>query len=158
MKVLKAVLGATLCIILFIILPRLVLEKVPPNILIPFGPIQNILTVLTVLGLTLAALYAVKTLTPKHNPVNLAASVGLELAGFYMLLFFIGLGNPTSFGRVEKAIPMGPRVTLMFDFRIFVLLLLVVLAIKVVVALLEFHHARSKPDVGDIAKSMIRGG
>jgi len=158
MKVLKAVLGPTLCIILFIILPRLVLEEVPPDILVPFGPIQNFLTVLTVLGLTLAALYATKTLTPKHNPVNLAASVGLELAGFYVLLFFVGLGNPANFGRVEKAIPMGPGVTLMLDFRIFVLLLLVVLAIKVVVGLMEFHRARSKPDVGNITNSGIRGG
>ena len=144
MKILKAMLGAAFYIILFIILPRLLLEKVPPDILIPFRPIQNILTVLTVLGLILAALYATKTLTPKHKPVNLAASVGLEFAEFYIFLFFIGFGDPTSFGIVEKAIPMGPeRVTLMFDFRIFILLLLVVLAIKVIVTFLKFYHAKN---------------
>lgn len=157
MKVLKAVFGATLYIILFIILPRLALEKVPPDILIPFGPIQNTLKVLTVLGLTLAVLYAVKTLTSKRNPVNLVASVGLKLAGFYLLLFFIGYGDPTSFGRVEKAISVEPGVTLMSDLRFFVLLLLTVLAFKVVVALLEFHHARSKPDVGNIINNKTRG-
>ena len=158
MKVLKAVSGAALYIILFIILPRSMLEKVPPSILTPFGPIQNILTILTVLGLTLAALYAVKTLTPKHNPLNLGASVSLELAKFYMLLFFIGFGDPLSFGRVEKLIPMGPGVTLKFDFRIFVLLLVAVLVIGVVVELLEFYYARSKTDVGQITNSKTKGG
>jgi hypothetical protein len=124
------------------------MEKVPPDFLIPFGPVQDILKVLTVLGLALAALYSIKTLTPKANPANLAASVGLEFAGFYIFLFFIGLGDPASLGRVEKAISTGPGVTLVFDFRVFVLLLLAVLAFKVVVALLEFYHARGEPATG----------
>jgi hypothetical protein len=149
MKILKAALGAGLIICFFVVLPRLMLEKVPPDLLIPFGPVQDILTVLTVLGLTIASLYSIKTLTPKANPANLVASVSLEFAGFYILLFFIGFGDPASLGRVEKAIPTGPGVTLVFDFRIFVLLLLAVLAFKVVVALLEFYNARSEPDVGE---------
>lgn len=159
MKTLKVVLAVTFCTLSFIVLPRLFLPKVPPEFLVPFPPLRNVLTVLTVLGLTLAVLYTAKTLTLKRNPVNLVASVSLELAAFYVLLFFIGFGDPASFGRTEKAIPVaGPGATLMFDFRIFVLLLLVVLAVKVIVALLKFCQARSKPALGNITNSKARGG
>jgi len=146
MRVFKAALGAAVFIGIFIVLPRLALERVPPEYLMAFQPIQNILTILAALGLALAVFFAAKALTTKGNPVNLIASVGMELAGFCVFLFLVGLGDPMSFGRVEKAIPIGgaPPVTLLLDLRVFVWLLAGVLALKVMVTILGFFQARSK--------------
>lgn len=143
MKVLKALVGVAFYISLFVVLPRLVVEKVPQDVLNPFGSAQNILDASTSFGILLSFLYAVKTLTQKQSLLNLASSVGSDIAVFYIFLFFIGFGNPESFGKVEKFIQAGPGATIMFDFTIFAQLLLAVLAVKVLVKFLEFQDERS---------------
>lgn len=156
MKIVKIVLVSIFIILVFIILPRLFLPKVPSEFLVSLGSLRNILTTLTISGLAGAAFYTAKILTPKRSPVNLVAGIGFELVGYYLIFFFLGLGNPLSFGKVEKALPIEPGATLTFDFRIFVLVLLVVFAAKVVVATLKFYQARSKLDVSDTTRSEAR--
>jgi len=152
MKILKALLGAAFYIVLFVYWPRLTLTNVPSDILGPLGPVENILMTSTVVGIVLALLFVIKTLTAKQNPLNLVVLVVSELVGFYVFLFFISFGNPINFGRVEKAIPIGPGVTVKFDFRIFVQLTLVVLVFRVAVGILEFYNVRCKSATGNITK------
>ena len=148
LRIVNATFGAIVSIAIFVVLPWLALLYLPVDVLRMLGPIQDMVMVLNAMGLVLAVFYAAKALTRKRNPVNLVASVGLELAGFYLFLFFIGLGDPTRLGIVEMAIPMGqtgPAITLTLDLRIFVLAVAMVLAIKVVLSLMGFFSARRQP-------------
>jgi len=151
MKAFKAAVGVAFYLFLFIIVPRMLAEKVPGDSLGPLGSTETIIGYSTVIGLVLASVYAAKTLTPKHSAINLAACMLSDMVGFYIFLFFVGFGEPWSFGRVEKAIPLNAiaaagevvsEATITFDFRFFVELLAVVLAMKLVVRLLEFYLER----------------
>lgn len=148
MKELKAVLGAALLVVVMVVLPRMRLDSLPSEFLAPYGSAEVIINFLTVIGLILATLYVLKTLTSKSSPVNLVASIGAELTTFYSVLFFIGFGDPANFGRVEKMISMGADITLISDFRIFIQLLAVLLVIDVVLSLLEFNNSRSRNVAG----------
>lgn len=148
MRALKALLGGALWIIVLVILPRAMLKDLPPEFLAPYGSAEVVINFLTVIGLIIATLYVAKALTPKSNPVNLVASIGSDLARFYSFLFFIGFGDPTSFGRVEKTISAGGDMTFISDFGIFVQLLLVLLIIDFAVAFLEFYNSKSQNAAG----------
>ncbi len=143
MKELKILLGATARIFFLIILPRMRIESIPPEFMAPFGSAQVVINFLTVIGLITTTLYVVKNLTPKTNPINLGSSIGMALAKFYSFLFFIGFGEPGSFGIVEKTIPGEVTAVLISDLRIFVQLLVVVLVIEIAAKVLEFYNTTS---------------
>jgi len=144
MKMFKALAGAGLYLIVLAVLPRAVVNNVPPEVLNQLGSWEGVVTNLTILGFMLAALHITKTLTPKNNPLNLLAAVILDLIELYIFLFFIGFGDVTSLGKVEKQINMTANVKMMLDFRIFAQIMIAAFIIKMIVSVLEYINEKKK--------------
>lgn len=139
MKALKALPGVVFYIALFIVLPRLLIEKIPALVIAVFGAVNSVLTSLAVMGVVLAALYAAKTLAPKGSSTELAAHVLSEAASLGVLLFFIGFGSPLSLGKGERSIPIGPDSVIFFDFHIFALLFITVTTLRIAAKIFEYY-------------------
>ncbi|MDD5112226.1 MAG: hypothetical protein PHG85_06755 [Candidatus Altiarchaeota archaeon] len=149
MDITKALPGVALYLTAFILIPRLIIDKLPPMVTAVFGPLGDFLASLAVMGVILAALSAAKTLAPKGSTAELAALVLSEIANLGVLLFFIGFGSPLSFGRGMRPIAIGQDSVVFYDFGFFALLFTAITALKIAAKMLLFIGKKASGQAGE---------
>ena len=142
---LKAVLYACLVAIGFVVSPVLTSASMPPEVsrivsMVGFD-VQAILYTIVLVGVVMTALTFIKTDTDEGTVKHLTASAGLDVLGFYLTLYGFGLGDPWSFGLVERQLPFG-NVRLTYDLRALIVAFALLTAFSVATAMLKYSYAR----------------
>ena len=150
MKAMKALPGVITYIALFVLLPRLLIPKIPPMAVAIFGTVGSVLASLALMGLVLAVLHAAKTYAKKDTLAELSANVLSEIANLAIVLFFIGFGSPLSFGKGQRPIPIGQDSVVFYDFRIVVTLLIAISALKIAARILEYFGKKQEEPKGAV--------
>lgn len=141
-SVVKAVFFASLNVLLYIVIPKIVLGYMSEEVL-PYVEgvidLEGIVAALTIIGVIKAILVFPKNLTEDCSPLKLFSSVASSLVGFYLYLSLTGLGTPSNMG--VTTISYGP-LTMTLDFYFFVLLYVLLLVINIAKATTKFYYAR----------------
>ena len=141
-SVVKAVFFASLNVLLYIVIPKIVLGYMPEEAL-PYVEgvidLEGIVAALTMIGVIKAILVFPQNLTEDGSPLKLFSSVTSSLVGFYLSLFMIGLGDPSTMG--TTTIAYGP-LTITLDLTFFISLYALLLVISIVKAITKFYYAR----------------
>lgn len=145
---LKAVLYACLVATVFVVAPMFASGNLPPEVsqiasMIGFD-VQAFLNTIVLVGVAMAALIFIKTDTDEGTVQHLTASAGLDVLDFYLTLYGFGLGDPWSFGHVERQLPLGNAV-LTYDFRAIIVAFALIAAISITKAVLKYSQARDTP-------------
>jgi len=142
---LKAVLYTCLVATVFVVAPVIASGNLPPEvsqIVSMVGlDVQAILHTIVLVGVAMAALIFIKTDTDEGTVKHLIASAGLDVLDFYLTLYGFGLGDPWSFGLVERQLPFG-NVRLTYDLRALIVAFALLTAFSVATAMLKYSYAR----------------
>jgi len=145
----QGILRAVLYLVLFVALPRVVLSRLPAEILRMLGTggfdLEAFVLSLTISGAALALIAVTRGFTQPRSVMNLTASISSQLVWFYLVLFFIGLGQPWSFGKAQITASGGPAtMTVIFDIRFFVGLAAAILGLTITKMVLEHISLREQ--------------
>jgi len=133
------------------VMPRVALTMVPVEMLstihaMGLVDLDRILNALTIFGLALASLSALKNLTEKWTTLNLASSVASSFTWFILSLFLWGAGDPWSFGEISRTVNVMENTTASFilNLRFFVLLQAGVSLLSIINGILVYIGARDR--------------
>lgn len=147
-KIIKAVLSATFYILMLVVIPNIglqyVSQLVPEEILQYMGEIinlQGIVMATSVIGVARAVLAFCSNMMDDWSPIKLLLSIASDAVSFYLFLLLIGLGNPLHMGLTQLSIEI---VTIVWDFRFFISLELLLLGINILIAIIRFYFARKE--------------
>lgn len=148
-KKIKAALTAILQIILFILIPIVFLKYLPADMINMLKApaafdIQNMTLNIIIIGLVIVILTFIKNTTSEFSMLNLLSSISLQLAELYLFLFFVGLGNPWSFGKTATTFDVGAPVNVTFDLQLFAVASIAIIAMKVGIIVLNFSKSKTK--------------
>lgn len=144
----KAVVKAVIILVFLTVLP-LVGRSFIPQELIKASTLQggfdllDFLNRIAVIGIVFAMLVLVKGHIAKTSLAGLALSVISKVFWLVIVFFFLGLGHPETFGlfviggKSEQA-----ENTVVFDFRLFAVLSIVVVALMIARSVLQFQESR----------------
>jgi len=100
---------------------------------------------LTISGAALALIAAPGGFTQPRSAMNLVASISSQKVWFYLVLFFMSLGQPWSFGKAQIAASTGPAtMTLILDIRFFIGLAAAILGLTITKTVLEHVSLRQR--------------
>lgn len=99
----KAVLATIPAILFLVVIPRLAYDRIPTSWLTTVGKSTNIdvssfVTGLNIIGIALAGLAAINVWAYKWSVVKPASSSLHMIGSFVLMLYVIGLGNPSTLG------------------------------------------------------------
>lgn len=143
----RAITGATVTLILFVGVPYALPWYLPPQIaqlLAEAGfDLQGFLNEIMVLGAATAALTLVKGFMGKANPVSLLLSVAQNVAGLAFMVVLLGAGDVYSLG-VTSFTFISENTTnhVVVDLRVFIYVMLLTVALRVVEDYLDWNEAR----------------
>ena len=149
-KIIKAVFFAALYILTLVVIPNIGLgyafqlmpEGTPMRMFIEETiDLRGIVTSISIIGVILAILTFSSNVVEDWSPIKLFSSIASSFVGFYMFLFLMGLGNPSSMGLNQLSVYVA---TVVWDFRFFVTLELLLLGIRVVSEIIKFYFARKE--------------
>ncbi len=144
---LKAVLYTGLVLAGFVALPMLASGIVPPEIVEMMSMVgldmQTSLNQVVLVGVLMAALAFISTDSDEWTVRHILATVGLEILGFYLALYGFGVGDPWSFGLVNRRIPFD-TVELTIDFRAFIIILFLITILGIATHVLKYWHAKER--------------
>jgi hypothetical protein len=152
-KIIKAVLSAALYILILVVIPNIGLQYLfqlvpagsPPRMLIDKMNLQGIVMSISIVGVVLAILSFSANIVEDWSPIKLVSSIASAVVGFYLFLLFIGLGDPSRMGLTQLSIEVA---TIVWDFRFFIILELLLLGISTMRASVKFYFARKEHLVG----------
>ncbi len=99
----RAVFSAIPPILFLVVIPRLALDRIPQTVQTTLSQYTSIdvasfITGLNIIGITLAVLSAIQSWAHKWSIVKPASSSLHMIASFVLMLYIIGLGNPSTLG------------------------------------------------------------
>ena len=147
-KIIKAVFFATLHILMLIVIPNIGLQYmsrlIPEKIFEYIAEIinlQGIVMSISIIGVILAILTFSSNMVEDWSLVKPLSSIASASVGFYLFLLLIGLGDPSRVGITQLSVEM---VTVVWDFRFFVILELLLFGIRIFSAVIKFYFARKE--------------
>ena len=147
-KIIKAVLFAAFYILMLVIIPNVglkyVFQLVPEEILQYIEEIinlQGIVMSISIIGMILAILTFSSNMVEDWSLVKPFSSIASAFVWFYLFLFLMGLGDPSRMGIIQLSVEI---VTVVWDFRFFVILELLLLGISILSAIIRFYFARKE--------------
>ena len=117
----------------------------PPRMLIDKINLQGFVVSISIVGVVLAILSFSANMVEDWSPIKLVSSIASAVVGFYLFLLLIGLGDPSRLGLTQLSIEI---VTIVWDFRFFIILELLLLGISIMRASAKFYFARKEHLVG----------
>jgi len=124
----KGLIFPTLILLVLVVVPRVALMLAPVEMVsmidaMGLVDLYLILNALTISGLSMAMLSAIKNLTEKWTTINLASSIGSTIIWFILSLLLWGAGDPWSFGEIRRTLNvMNLMASLILNLRFFVIL------------------------------------
>jgi len=147
-KIIKAVLSAVLCITVLVVIPNVGLQYLFQSIpaeMLPFVeemiPLHGIVMAMSVIGAVLAILSFSSNMVEDWSPIKLLSSIASAFVSFYLFLLLLGLGDPSRMGITQLSVEMA---TIIWDFRFFIILQLLLLGISILSAIIKFYLARKE--------------
>lgn len=145
----KAAIWSSLYIVFMVVLPRIALGFIPKEIMAEMsrgfgldlgGPVSTI----TLVGIILAALSIAKNMAEEQSPVKPIVSSTGTLIILYTTLYFLGFGDPSTFGLTKKIIDFGEgnMGSLLLDVRFIVSLASVTATLKITHTFMKFYYSR----------------
>lgn len=150
-RVVKGVIVAILYILFFVVVPHVLTRMIPPELLTVLATtglnVDGIVMSFSLIGVALAALSIAKSVTQPRSVTNLGSIILSNLVWFYLVLFITGLGKPWSLGMAQQTTTSGPAtISITLDFRFFVALSSVIVALQMSKAAL--NHLAAKRRIG----------
>ena len=143
-KIIKAVLSAVLPIIILVVVPNVVSQRIPAEML-PFIeemiPLHGLIMSISVIGVVLAILSFSLNMVDDWSLIKLLSSIASAFISFYMWLLLLGLGAPSRMGVTQLSVEIA---TITLDFRFFIILELLLLGISIFSAIVKFYFARKE--------------
>ena len=147
-KIIKAVLSAVLCITVLVVIPNVGLQYLFQSIpaeMLPFVeemiPLHGIVMAMSVIGVVLAILSFSSNMVEDWSPIKLLSSMASAFVSFYLFLLWLGLGDPSRMGITQLSVEIA---TIIWDFRFFIILQLLLLGISILSAIIKFYLARKE--------------
>jgi len=147
-KIIKAVLSAALYITILVVVPNVGLQFLSQNIpaeMLPYIekmiPLHGIVMSISVIGVVLAILSFSSNMVDDWSPIKLLSSIASAFVSFYLFLLLLGLGDPSRMGITQLSVEIA---TIMWDFRFFIILELLLLGISIFSAVIKFYFARKE--------------
>lgn len=128
MNKVKGLIFPTVILLGLVVVPRAALMLAPVEMVsmidaMGLVDLDMILNALTISGLSMATLSALKNLTEKWTMINLASSIGSAIIWFVLSLLLWGAGDPWSFGEIRRTLNvMNLMASLILNLRFFVIL------------------------------------
>ena len=134
----KAVFGAIPPILFLVVIPRLALDRIPQTLqtsLTQYTSIDAVsfVTGLNIIGIALAGLSAIQSWAHKWSIIKPASSSLHMIVSFVLMLYIIGLGNPSTLG-VAKISYAGAKLGITLDLTLTFLTVMVgaAVALKII--------------------------
>ncbi len=146
-KKIRPVFSAMITLILFVVVPYLLPDYIPPHInalIVESGiDLDWFLNQLMVVGAVTAAITLVKGLAGKTSPVWLLASLAQNVSSLVFTLILLGAGNIMSLGVVEFTMYVENATNyIMMNMRVLVYLSIEVVALSMIRSYLVWREAR----------------
>ena len=138
--------SATITLIIFVVVPYLLPEYIPPNIdrlIVESGiDLDWFLNQIMVVGAVTAAITLVKGLAGKTSPVWLLASLAQNVSSLVFTLILLGAGDILSLGVVELTMETEKATNFItMNTRVFVYLSIEVVALSMIRSYLSWREA-----------------
>ncbi len=139
----KAVFWAIPPILFLVIIPRLLLDRIPQTVQTTLGQYTNIdvasfITGLNVIGIALAVLSAIQSWAYKWSIVKPVSSSLHMIASFFLMLYIIGLGNASTLGVTKlNFLATGGGAKLGLDFNLTLTFLTVMVGTAVTLKIIQ---------------------
>jgi len=151
-KIEKAILFSSFYIFIFTVLPSLSLWILPPEIqgTIPLIKeytgidIRSFIFVMLIVGVILAALSFLKNTASEGSNAYLVAGLTIEMIGFFLASFLLGLGNPLSMGVTIINLNYSSGGTLILDLQLAAILSISILLMSSLKTVMNFLYARKE--------------
>ncbi len=147
-RAIKSAISATPYLVFLVIVPLILPRYIPSELaraLDQAGVIslQGIVSTFIVIGITLAVLSVLKNMSKESSPLKpIASSLG-TIVTLYLILYLVGLGNPSVFGLTNIGVQGGGvGSTLLLDLRFILLLIMLAAALRIIHTSLKFREAR----------------
>jgi hypothetical protein len=147
MKIKKeSILVATLILVLFTALPLASRVLIPPTFLSALSEgggtnLTDLLTEISAIGLAMSILVLLNGSFGKASVAGLALSVTWKVFWLTPVLFALGLGRIEDLGLAVLSFEVdGALNTVTFDLRLFAVLAVIIVAMKIVCSVLEFQE------------------
>jgi|GEM_PF-3341450 len=147
-KIIKAVLSAALYITILVVVPNVGLQFLSQSIpaeMLPYIeemiPFHGIVMSISVIGVVLAILSFSSNMVEDWSPIKLLSSIASAFVSFYLFLLLLGLGDPSRMGITQLSVEIA---TIIWDFRFFIILELLLLGISIFSAIIKFYFARKE--------------
>ncbi len=145
----KAALIALFQIILFILIPIVALNYFPAELTQIFQTytgfnLQNLILYVAAVGFAIAGLTFIKNIKEESSYIHLLSSIALQFLELYLFLFFVGIGDPLSFGKTVTTFGAGIPVNITFDLQFFAITAIIIVLLKVGIIVLNFSQLRIK--------------
>ncbi len=135
-------------LILFVLLPNLALRYVSPDLLEIISAtlalkLRDLILTLSLIGLIFFGLKLARTLREKDPYVFLISGIMFPALWYYLSIYGLSAGRPSNFGRIYASTPSGePKVNLLIDLRVILLLLGIATIIEIASNFMEFLSIR----------------
>ncbi len=142
-----AIIGAAVTLILFVAVPYMLPEYLPSDIaqlLAESGfDLQVFINEVMILGAVTAALTLAKGFLGKASPVSLMISVAQDVASLFFMVVLLGAGDISSLGVTSFTFSSENTTNhIVMDFRVFIYVTVLTVALRVVEAYLNWDEAR----------------
>jgi hypothetical protein len=145
---LGAVIAALVTLILFVGVPYMLPEYLPPDIaqlLAQSGfELQGFINQIMILGAVTAALTLVKGFVGKASPISLVISVAQNLSSLAFMVVLLGAGNIASLGVTTITVAVENTTShIVMDFSVFIYFTVLTVGLRVVEAYLDWSEAKA---------------
>jgi len=143
----RAIIGAAVTLILFVGVPYMLPEYLPSNVaqlLAEVGfDLQGFINEIMILGAVTAALTLAKGFAGKASPVSLLINVAQDVASLVFIVILLGAGDVSSLGMSSFTFSLENTTNhIVMDFRVFVYVTVLTVALRVVEDYLDWDEAR----------------
>lgn len=146
-KKMGSVISALITLIIFVGVPYMLPQYLPPNITDMASEagidLPSFLNQIMVLGGVTAAITLVKGFVDKTGGIYLLASIAQNVSALAFTVVFLGIGNYASLGLTEYTMAMDGAVShITMDLRVFIYLTVGVVCLRIVQSYFEWNEAK----------------
>ena len=146
-KKMGSVISALITLIIFVGVPYMLPQYLPPNIADMASEagidLPSFLNQIMVLGGVTAAITLVKGFVDKTGGIYLLASIAQNVSALAFTEVFLGIGNYASLGLTEYTINMDGAVShITMDLRVFIYLTVGVVCLRIIQSYIKWNEAK----------------
>jgi len=149
---LQSVISTALTLILFTVLPICAANQLPSGLELLLSQagidLTNLTNQMAMIGVFIAVVTLVKGFVEEASPLYLLASIASSVVTLAFTLVTLGVGDLTSMGISTITIDVeGGFNTMILDFRLFIQLAVLSVALQIAHSVLQFMEARQKSKI-----------